>query len=127
MSRRTSPSTHRPYGIARVLRVWDLPRSTFYDGPMAQVDDAEIVARMRETFPTLELQVMETDLQDVLEQALASGEVELIADFALPFAVRVQCAFLGWPPTLHEPLVHWTQKNYAATLAQDHRLRQIKA
>ena len=24
-----------------------LPRSTFYDGPMAQVDDAEIVARMR--------------------------------------------------------------------------------
>jgi transposase InsO family protein len=30
MSRRTSPSTHRPYGIARVLRVWDLPRSTFY-------------------------------------------------------------------------------------------------
>lgn len=30
MSRRTSPSTHRPYGIARVLRVWELPRSTFY-------------------------------------------------------------------------------------------------
>lgn len=37
----------------------------------------KIVARMRETFPTLELQVMETDLQDVLEQALASGEVEV--------------------------------------------------
>lgn len=30
MSRRTSPSTHRPYGIARVLRIWELPRSTFY-------------------------------------------------------------------------------------------------
>lgn len=37
----------------------------------------KIVARMRETFPTLELQVMETDLQDVLEQALDSGEVEV--------------------------------------------------
>jgi DNA-binding transcriptional LysR family regulator len=36
-----------------------------------------VVARMRETFPTLELQVMETDLQDVLEQALASGEIEV--------------------------------------------------
>lgn len=28
MSRRTSPSTDRPYGIARVL--WELPSSTFY-------------------------------------------------------------------------------------------------
>jgi hypothetical protein len=30
MSRRTSPSTHQPYGTACVLRVWELPRSTFY-------------------------------------------------------------------------------------------------
>jgi hypothetical protein len=30
MSQRTSPSIQQPYGIARVLRVWDLPRSTFY-------------------------------------------------------------------------------------------------
>ena len=30
MSRRTSPSTHRPYGIARVVREWDLSRSTLY-------------------------------------------------------------------------------------------------
>ena len=36
-----------------------------------------IVARMRETFPSLELQVMETDLQEELEQALRSGEVEV--------------------------------------------------
>lgn len=56
---------------------------------------------------------------ELVQGALASGEVELMADFALPFAVQVQCAFLGWLPTLHEPLVRWTQKNYAATLAQD--------
>ena len=36
-----------------------------------------VVARMRDTFPSLELQVMETDLQDVLEQALDSGEIEV--------------------------------------------------
>lgn len=51
--------------------------------------------------------------------ALAGGEVELMADFALPFAVRVQCAFLGWPPDLHEPLVRWTRKSARATLAED--------
>ena len=56
---------------------------------------------------------------DLVRPALACGEVELMGDFALPFAVRVQCAFLGWPPTLHEPLLRWTKKNYEATLARD--------
>lgn len=56
---------------------------------------------------------------DLARDVLASGEVELIADFTLPFAVRAQCAFLGWPPALREPLVRWTRRNYEATLAQD--------
>ncbi len=30
MSHTTSPSTGKPYGVARVLAVWHLPRSTFY-------------------------------------------------------------------------------------------------
>ena len=30
MSRATSPSTHRPFGVARVTRVWQVPRSTVY-------------------------------------------------------------------------------------------------
>jgi cytochrome P450 len=47
------------------------------------------------------------------------GEVELIAEFAELFAVRVQCAFLGWPAHMHEPLRCWTQKNREASLAQD--------
>ncbi len=46
-------------------------------------------------------------------------EVEFMADAALPFAAQVQCAFLGWPSALHEPLVRWTRKNHEATLAQD--------
>lgn len=55
----------------------------------------------------------------LVQNALARGEVELMADFALPFAVRVQCAFLGWPPTLHEALIRWARKNHEATIAQD--------
>ena len=40
---------HRPCGLSvtQGCRLMGLPRSTFYDGPMAQVDEAEIVARMR--------------------------------------------------------------------------------
>ena len=47
------------------------------------------------------------------------GEVEFIGALAQSFAVRVQCAFLGWPAHLHEPLRLWTQKNREASLALD--------
>ena len=60
MSRRTSPSTHRPYGIARVVRGWEIPRSTFYAqrtrqarpatgrrGRTSTLDDAALLAAIR--------------------------------------------------------------------------------
>lgn len=46
-------------------------------------------------------------------------EVELMDALAHPFAVRVQCEFLGWPAPMHEALRLWTCKNRQATLAQD--------
>jgi putative transposase len=60
MSAQASPSTQRPYGIARVLRTWDLPRSTFYAqrtrraqpatgrrGRTPTLDDAALLAQIR--------------------------------------------------------------------------------
>lgn len=44
---------------------------------------------------------------------------EFIADFAIPFAVQVQNASLGWPSEINESIRSWTQKNQAATLAGD--------
>ena len=55
----------------------------------------------------------------LMQETSAHGEVEFMADAALPFAEQVQCAFLGWPPALHGRLANWTRKNHAATLAQD--------
>ncbi|GAB3277899.1 cytochrome P450 [Sinomonas notoginsengisoli] len=46
-------------------------------------------------------------------------EVEVMAALAEPFANEVQCAFMGWPKTLHGPLREWTKKNHAATLRLD--------
>lgn len=55
-----------------------------------------------------------------LVQALPEqADVELMADFAQIFALQIQCAWLGWPVELHEPLRLWTLKNQAATLARD--------
>lgn len=59
-------------------------------------------------------------IADELAQALQGRRtVELMADFALPFALRAQCAFMGWPQTLQEPLGQWAEQNQQATLQQD--------
>jgi len=58
---------------------------------------------------------------DLAQDLVHAGQVELMAEFALPYAVRAQCAFLGWPPDLEEPLIRWTEKNHAATFDQDRK------
>ena len=56
------------------------------------------------------------DLAAGLEKGV---EIDLVARLARPFAVRVQCAYLGWPAALHEPLLRWVRRNHEATLARD--------
>jgi hypothetical protein len=56
---------------------------------------------------------------DLVQALLGRDEVEVIAELAQSFAVRIQCAFLGWPADMHEPIRLWTRKNQEATLAQD--------
>jgi cytochrome P450 len=56
---------------------------------------------------------------DLVQLLLGRDEVEFIGEFAQKFAVQVQCAFLGWPTDMYEPLHLWMQKNHAATLAED--------
>jgi cytochrome P450 len=48
-----------------------------------------------------------------------SGEVEWMDGFAQDGAVRLLCAFMGWPASLHAPLREWSRRNQAATLAGD--------
>ena len=48
-------------------------------------------------------------------------EIDLVTQLAQLFAIRIQCAFLGWPDSLHEPLLSWIRKNHEATLARDTR------
>ncbi|MHA6645335.1 cytochrome P450 [Mesorhizobium sp. A623] len=56
------------------------------------------------------------DLVSSLERGV---EIDLVTRLAQLFAVRIQCAFLGWPDSLHEPLLQWVRKNHEATLARD--------
>lgn len=54
-----------------------------------------------------------------LVDAVIGRDVELMSELALPFAVRIQCAFMGWPTSFHRRLIEWNRKNHRATLAGD--------
>jgi len=45
--------------------------------------------------------------------------VNVVDVLSRPFALRIQCAFMGWPDSLHQPLADWVMKNHRATLARD--------
>jgi cytochrome P450 len=57
--------------------------------------------------------------REMVEALPERGEVEWMEDFARDSAMRMLCAFMGWPAELHGPLRDWVRKNHAATLAQD--------
>lgn len=48
-----------------------------------------------------------------------NAAVEVIENYAMKYALQVQCAFLGWAPALQDALRHWMKRNHEATLAQD--------
>jgi cytochrome P450 len=56
---------------------------------------------------------------ELADKLPAGKSLEFIGVFAQPFAARAQCAFLGWPDQLAEPLSRWAVKNRQATREQD--------
>ncbi len=59
--------------------------------------------------------------RNLVEALPRTRGVEWMSALAHPFAVRMQCAFLGWPDQLHEPLGHWIERKNAATLSGSRR------
>ncbi|WP_347330583.1 cytochrome P450 [Marinimicrobium locisalis] len=56
---------------------------------------------------------------ELVGKALNRREVDIIPELAENFALKIQCAFLGWPDSLQEPLRQWAHENHEATLAGD--------
>lgn len=55
-----------------------------------------------------------------LVNCLPDGQpFDVVEQFSRAFALQIQCAFMGWPDALHEPLREWVLKNHRATLARD--------
>lgn len=58
-------------------------------------------------------------IQRLVDTLPTRGVTELMTDFADTLALQIQCAFMGWPEDLHEPLQQWVRKNHQATLSGD--------
>ena len=56
---------------------------------------------------------------DYAGQEPARSELDAMEGFAVPFAVRCQCAFLGWPEALAGPLRAWTRRSHEASQTRD--------
>ena len=68
------------------------------------------------------------EIAESLVKSVAHGRsVEVTSNFAQLFALQAQCAWLGWPLSLHEPLREWTAKNHAATLSRDQAAQAMVA
>lgn len=71
MSRTVSPSTQKPYGVARVVSVWNLPRSTFYAARHRQ----QHVARPEKRGPkVLSDEELMTEIRALVATPLFTGE-----------------------------------------------------
>lgn len=73
MSRRTSPSTHLRYGVTRVLRVWELPRSTFYARRTREARPSAAAAR-RGRPPIVDDATLLAHIQTVIAESPFRGE-----------------------------------------------------
>lgn len=56
---------------------------------------------------------------ELVGRALKHPTVEAMAELAEPFAVTVQCIFMGWPRAIQTRLLDWTRRNEAAIREQD--------
>ena len=135
--RRRCPVAHSDYLHWSLLRHEDVMRAlldheTFSNAAFTHLtvpngmDPPEHTAFRRIIEPYFAPEMMaafEPACRDIAEAIVArlpaSGEIDAITAVAEDFALRVQCAFMGWPSELHQPLRAWTRRNAEATLARD--------
>src|SRR5947209_17508662 len=71
MSRTVSPSSKKPYGVARVVGLWDLARSSFYAARHRERHPRETQKRGPKVVSDAELV---TAIRQLLDEAVFSGE-----------------------------------------------------
>lgn len=143
--RRSSPLAQSPYGYTSVFRHADVlnivqdhdtyssavSRYPSVPNGMDPPEHTPFRQLIEPYFDQVHMQAFAPLCHEISRELVRSlprdRPVELIAEFAQIFALRIQCAWLGWPDTLHEPLRLWTLKNQAATMSRDREAQEAVA
>lgn len=89
----------------------DLPDHSIFRALIEPYFSAERVADFKP-----KCQAIADELASKFSQAKA---VDIMADYAEPFAARLQCAFMGWSEDLAPQLLNWIKRSNNAVLAAD--------
>lgn len=89
----------------------DLPEHATYRALIEPYFSAERVAEFKP-----KCQAIADELAVHISQ---TETVDIMADFAEPFAARLQCAFMGWDEGLAPQLINWVKRNNKSVLAAD--------
>lgn len=92
----------------------DPPQHTVYRRLIDPYFAPARVAAMRPVYETVA-----TALIGEARRAHGATPFDFIAECALPYAARTQCAFLGWPQALEAEMAAWIAQHHRASLAQD--------
>lgn len=98
---------------------YDPPEHSAYRQALDPLLSAERVQRFEPACRALAAQAV--------HDALSIGDVEVHQEFALPYAVRVQSAFLGWPHSVQDELLIWLARSHAATRSGERAQTQAVA
>jgi cytochrome P450 len=58
---------------------------------------------------------------DLIQALPTNQDLEFSGSFALPFALKTNCAFLGWPVDIWQQINVWTHGNQEAALSQNRK------
>lgn len=89
----------------------DLPDHSIYRGLIEPYFSAERVASFKPKCQAI--------ADELASQLASANSIDLMADYAEPFAARLQCAFMGWSEDLAPQLLRWIKQNNTAVLAAD--------
>lgn len=89
----------------------DLPEHTSYRQVIEPYFSQEVMSRFEP--------ICRTIARNLVSNLPNDQPFDVVEQFSRVFALQVQCAFMGWPDSLHQPLREWLLKNHRATLARD--------
>jgi cytochrome P450 len=95
----------------------DRPKHTPYRGLVESYFTAPKMAKFEPTCRKI--------AQERVRSLPRPGGIDLMADFAHPFALDVQCTFTGWPQEIQDRLRDWLSRSQQASVAGDRQASDI--